>query len=185
MMKKIMLTVLILVTPVFVSANYMDNTLGDNKQVPNKLMGQIMDEAIANSMLDTPYIGFYRIDGKVKNNKIRFERVQDKYSYPDHSLESLAVGLMSLIEIPVYSTGSRIKTRATAYVAMYNGTPDQFGLENAVTIPTSLDAAPNTTVLVIIKQKEMSNAKNANMRLANSELGKRDGSQAYFFQLAI
>ena len=39
--------------------------------------------------------------------------------------------------------------------------------------------------IMIIKQKETSNARNPNMRRVNAEIGKRDGSQAYFFQLAI
>jgi hypothetical protein len=106
-------------------------------------------------------------------------------SFPDSSMETLTLGLAGLIETPVYSTGSRIKTRATAYMAFYEGDPADLGIENAITIPTSVEGDPNTFVLMIIKQKETSNARNPNMRLVNAEIGKRDGSQAYFFQLAI
>jgi hypothetical protein len=52
-------------------------------------------------------------------------------------------------------------------------------------IPTSVDGEPNTLAMVIIKQKEISNARNPNMRLANAEIGKRDGTEAYFFEMAI
>jgi|DEB0MinimDraft_6_1074348.scaffolds.fasta_scaffold134015_1 hypothetical protein len=173
--------------PVFAQAiiPFEENSLGANKVIPNKLVESVMTLEQAEKFLSKSYTGFYQLQGKVTNNKLRFEKVKQKVSYPDASLEALALGLAGMIEIPVYTTGSRIKSRATAYMAFYEGTPAEYGIENAVTVPTSVDGEPNTTVLLIIKQKETSAARNANMRLANAEAGKRDGSQAYFFQLAI
>lgn len=161
------------------------NTLATNKAVPSKLIPSVMAPEMATKFLNAPYSGFYQIQGKVKGNKMKFDKVKTKVSFPDASLEPLALGLTSLLDLPVYSTGSRIKTRATAYVAFYSDQPEQLGIDNAITVPTSVDKDPNTTVLVIIKQKETSSARNPNMQLSNAELGKRDGSQAYFFQLAI
>ena len=96
-------------------------------------------------------------------------------------MEPPAPGLAGLIEIPAYSTGSRIKTGATAYMAFYERDPAEPGIENAITIPTSVEGDPNTFVLMIIKPKETSNARNQNMRLVNAQIGKRDGSQATSF----
>jgi hypothetical protein len=173
--------------PVLAQANipFQDNSLGTNQAIPNKLVESVMTAEQAEQFLSKSYTGFYQLQGEVTNNKIRFEKVKQKVSFPDASLEPLALGLAGLIEIPVYTTGSRIKTRATAFMAFYEGTPAEYGIKNALTVPTSVDGEPNTTVLLIIKQKETSAARNANMRLANAEAGKRDGSQAYFFQLAI
>ena len=187
LLKNLFALTLVLAMPAFAQANipFEENSLGGNKVIPNKLVESVMAEEQAEKFLSKSYTGFYQLQGKVKNNKLRFEKVKDKVSYPDDSLKQLALGLAGLIELPVYSTGSRIKPRATAYMAFYEGSTEDFGIENAVEIPTSAEGEPNTIVLLIIKQKETSSAKNPNMRLANAELGKRDGSQAYFFKLAI
>ncbi len=185
-MKKVIVLLAIL-APVFASASttIAGDSLGTNNAISNKLIESLMNPEQAEKFLAAPYTGFYQIQGNVKNNKLRFNKVKSKVSYPDDSLEPLALGLADLIEIPVYSTGSRIKTRATAYIAFYRDQQDALGVSNAVPVPTSVEKEPNTIVLVIIKQKETSNARNPNMRLANAEVGKRDGSKAYFFELAM
>jgi hypothetical protein len=159
------------------------DTLGANKVLPNNLIEKLLDETVASSLLSTPYTGFYQINGTVTNNKLNFNKV--KNAFPDARLEQLALGLAGMMEIPVYSTGSRIKTRATAYVVFFKDSLQELELENVMRIPTSVDGEPNTLAMVIIKQKEISNARNPNMRLANAEIGKRDGTEAYFFEMAI
>lgn len=184
--KRAVLTFTLLI-PAFAmaTATFDENSLGANDVISNKLIESVMQAEMAEKFLEKAYTGFYQVQGNVRNNKLIFDKVKTQVSFPDDSMEPLAKGLAGLLEIPVYSTGSRIKTRATAYLAFYNGDIADLGVDNAITIPTSVEGEPNTIVLVIIKQKETSSARNPNMRLANAELGKRDGSQAYFFQLAI
>ncbi|MBT5702588.1 MAG: hypothetical protein HOI67_14165 [Gammaproteobacteria bacterium] len=52
-------------------------------------------------------------------------------------------------------------------------------------VPTSVDADPNTFVVVVIDRKDNSKATNSNIRDANAELGLRDGSDVYLFELAM
>ena len=185
-MKKIVMILLLLVPGLSVAGtDYEENTLGANKALSNKMVAKLLGDTDAERVLSTPYTGFYKIDGKVKNNKVSFEKVKAKLSFPDASLEPLALGITGLIEFPVYSTGTRIKTRVSAYVVIYKDSLQDVQFKNVVTLQTSVGAEPNAVAMVIIRQKEMSNARNPNMMLANSELAKRDGNQVYYFEVAI
>jgi hypothetical protein len=52
-------------------------------------------------------------------------------------------------------------------------------------VPTSVESDPNTLVVVVVKRKDNSKATNSNIRDANAELGLRDGSDVYLFELAM
>jgi len=112
-LKTVFVAVLLLPALAAAKTAFDNNSLGGNKSIPNKLIESVMKPDMAARFLSTPYTGFYQIQGKVRNNKLKFEKIKSKASFPDGSLEPLALGL------------------------------------------------------------------------ANSELGKRDGSQAYFFELAM
>ncbi len=187
MRKLIAIALLIVPGIALAEVTYLENTLGANKVVPNKMIENSMDADVANVLLQTPYTGFYRIDGKVRDNKMSFEKVKDKYSFPDGRLEPLALGITGLMKFPVYTTGSRVKTQATAYVAFYKDKEAIEGLdiENVMRIPTSVQGEPNTLAVVIVKSKEPGNAKDPNLRYAGTDLRQRDGTRAYFFEVAI
>lgn len=162
-----------------------EHTLGANKLVSNKILQKSLDEPLARRLLETPYTAFYQVDGEVRDNKIFLNKLKSKSSYPDESLAQIALGVASWIEFPSYSTGSRIKARASAYIALYKDVMSDLEPEEVVGIPTSLDLDPNTLVVVVVKRKDNSRATNSNMRDANAELGKRDGSDVYLFELAM
>jgi hypothetical protein len=95
------------------------------------------------------------------------------------------LGVASWIEFPSYSTGSRIKPRASAYIALFKDVLSDLEVEDVIGVPTSLDADPNTLVVVMVKRKDNSKATNSNIRDANAEFGLRDGSDVYLFELAM
>jgi hypothetical protein len=100
-------------------------------------------------------------------------------------LAQIALGVASWIEFPSYSTGSRIKPRASAYIALYKEVLSDLEVKGVMKVPTSVDADPNTLVVVVIDRKDNSKATNSNIRDANAELGLRDGSDVYLFELAM
>ena len=162
-----------------------EHTLGANKLVSNKILRKSLDASVAQIILETPYTAFYEVNGEVRDNKIFLNKLKPKSSYPDESLAEIALGVASWIEFPSYSTGSRIRPRASAYIALYKDVMSDLESEEVVGLPTSLDLDPNTLVVVVVKRKDNSRATNSNMRDANAELGKRDGSDVYLFELAM
>ena len=96
-----------------------EHTLGANELVSNKIVRKSLDEPLAQRILETPYTAFYQVDGEVRNNKILLNKLKLKSTYPDESLAQIALGVASWIEYPSYSTGSRIRPRASAYIALF------------------------------------------------------------------
>lgn len=162
-----------------------EHTLGANKLVSNKIVRKSLDEPLAQRILETPYTAFYQVDGEVRDNKIFLNKLKSKSTYPDESLAQIALGVASWIEFPSYSTGSRIKPRASAYIALFKDVLSDLEVEDVIGVPTSLDADPNTLVVVMVKRKDNSKATNSNIRDANAEFGLRDGSDVYLFELAM
>jgi hypothetical protein len=185
-MSRLILSILML-TVSFANAgqNFDHNTLGANALVPNNVVRKSLDESVAQRILGTPYTAFYRVDGEVSDNKMLLNRLKSKSSYPDESLAQIALGVASWIEFPSYSTGSRIKPRASAYIALYKDVLSDLEVKGVMKVPTSVDADPNTLVVVVIDRKDNSKATNSNIRDANAELGLRDGSDVYLFELAM
>jgi hypothetical protein len=165
--------------------NFDENTLGANKLVSNNIVQKSLGEPLAQRILETRYTAFYQVNGEVRDNKVLLNKLQSKSSYPDESLAQIALGVTSWIESPSYSTGSRIKARASAYIALYKDVMSDLEIEEVIGIPTSLDIDPNTLVVVVVKRKDNSRATNSNIRDANAELGKREGSDVYLFELAM
>ena len=58
-------------------------------------------------------------------------------------------------------------------------------VEGVIRVPTSVESDPNTLVVVVVKRKDNSKATNSNIRDGNAELGLRDGSDVYLFELAM
>lgn len=185
-MSRLILSVLMLIVS-FANAgqNFDHNTLGANALVSNNVLEKSLDESLAHRILATPYTAFYRVDGEVRDNKMLLNRLKPQGAYPDNSLAQIALGVASWIEFPAYSTGSRIRPRASAYIALYKDVLSDLEVKGVMRVPTSLDAVPNTLVVVVIDRKDNSKATNSNIRDANAELGLRDGSDLYLFELAM
>ncbi len=162
-----------------------EHTLGANNLVSNKIVRKSLDEPFAQRILETPYTAFYQVDGEVRDNKIFLNKLKPKSTYPDESLAQIALGVASWIELPSYSTGSRIKPRASAYIALFKDVLSDLDVEDVIGVPTSVDADPNTLVFVMVKRKDNSKATNSNIKDANAEFGLRDGSDVYLFELAM
>ncbi len=162
-----------------------EHTLGANKLVSNKIVRKSLDEPFAQRILETPYTAFYQVDGEVRDNKILLNKLKSKSTYPDESLAQIALGVASWIEYPSYSTGSRIRPRASAYIALFKDVLSDLEIGGVIGVPTSVESDPNTLVVVVVKRKDNSKATNSNIRDANAELGLRDGSDVYLFELAM
>tara|TARA_B100000809_G_scaffold127489_1_gene125595 strand:- start:5320 stop:5877 length:558 start_codon:yes stop_codon:yes gene_type:complete len=185
-MNRLMLSILFFTASVAQAGlGFEEHTLGANKLVSNKIVRKSLDEPLAQRILETPYTAFYQVDGEVRDNKIFLNKLKSKSSYPDESLAQIALGVASWIEFPSYSTGSRIKPRASAYIALFKDVLSDLEVEDVIGVPTSLDADPNTLVVVMVKRKDNSKATNSNIRDANAEFGLRDGSDVYLFELAM
>ena len=186
MFSKIMfrqITLLLIITcggALSVNAAYEVNTLGANKAVPNSLIKSQVDVDTAGALLETPYKGFYQIGSKVINKRITFPKVKSKQSFPDGRWEALAKGIAGLAETPAFNTGSRIDPRATAYVAFYDVDIKGVDRSKVMLLPTSVEGEPNTLAVLLVRHKNHTSAKNA-------ELGRSGqmGSNVYFFELAL
>ncbi|MDA0979227.1 MAG: hypothetical protein O3B72_11755 [Proteobacteria bacterium] len=164
---------------------YSENSVGANKALPNNIVERLLDETSAEQVLATPYTGFYEIGAKVRDNSFSFERVDDKESFPGDMYEPLALDLVNLLNIPAYDTGTRIKPRATAYVVLFREGIDTLNIDpkRMVTLPSSAGQEPNTVAMIIIRQKDTSNASSDSYR-SDIQRGNRDGNSVYFFRLA-
>jgi hypothetical protein len=162
-------------------AGYDANTLGANKSVPNSLIKKELDDSTAGIILETAYKGFYQIGGKVVKSQFTFKNVKTKKSFPDERWAEVATNIASLADAPVYSTGSRIRPSATAYVAFYD-TNIKVDRSKVMRLETSVKGEPNIVAVLVVKRKNTTSAK-------NPERGIRGGgeptSNVYLFELAI
>ena len=181
MFKKIAILVIVAFTGItVVQASFEVNTLGANKSISNSFVKKQVDADTARVLLETPYKGFYQISSKVVNKTITFPKVRATRSFPDERWEVAAKAIASLAETRIASTGSRIETGATAYVAFYD--PDMIGVDRSKVrrLSSSVEEEPNTLAVLVIKYKSHTNARNA-------QRGKKaqSGSNIYLFELAI
>ena len=132
------------------------NTLGANDAVSNALIESQVDESTAGVLLETPYKGFYQIRSKVVNSKITFSRVVSQQSFPDERWTDMAKDIASLVELPAYTTGSRIKPKATAFVVFYDVNISGLDRSKVMLLPTTTDAEPNMLVVLVIKHQNYS-----------------------------
>ena len=137
------------------------NTLGSNEAISNALVESLVDDSEAKALLDAPYKGFYQIESKVKNSKIVFSNVETKLSYPDERWEIIATEIASLVQMPAYSTGSRIDPRATAYVVFYDVDLPGVDRSSAIYLPTSAYSEPNTLAVLLIDHDNHSSTRDA------------------------
>jgi len=137
------------------------NTLGANDAVTNSLVESLVDKATAKALLETPYKGFYQLESKVKNTKIVFSKVDPERSYPDERWEALASDIASLVQMPAYSTGTRIDPKATAYVVFYDANIEGVDRSSAIYLPTSAYSEPNTLAVLLIEHDNHSSTRDA------------------------
>ena len=156
------------------------NTLGENSAISNALIKSQVDNGTAGVLLNTPYKGFYKINSKVQNKKIKFVKVKSDQSFPDQRWQGLAKGIAGLAEVAAYTTGSRIDPRATAYVAFYDVDSMQLDPSQVMKLPTSVKGDANTLAVLVVKHKNHSKA-------TSGAIGNkvRKGSDIYFFELTL
>jgi hypothetical protein len=160
-----------------------DNTLGANDTVDNRLIEKLVDSATAQVLLNAPYKGFYEIKSKISANKIIFSKLQSKSAYPDERWAEVAKGLAQLIEFPAYLTGTRIDPQATAYVAFYDIEIEGLDISTFQHIPTSIDSAPNTMAVLVIKHRSHGNAKET--QFGQTVAPMQNDENLYFLKLAL
>lgn len=161
-------------------AAYGANTLGENTAISNKLIERQVEKNVAGALLNTPYKGFYQINSRVKNQKIKFTKVKEKQSFPDERWTALAKGIASLAETPAYATGSRIDPKATAYVAFYDVNSMEIDKSKIMKLPTSIEGEANTLAVLVVKHKNHTKATSANLGVTNEQ-----DSNIYFFELTL
>jgi hypothetical protein len=159
------------------------NTLGANDAISNEMIEGQVDEGTAGVLLETPYKGFYQIKSKVKNSKITFSRIVSKQSFPDDRWTDMAKDIASLVELPAYSTGSRITPKATAYVVFYDVNLSGLDRSKVMTLPTTADAEPNMLVVLVIKHQNHSRTQGI-LGIQKSS-ADQNGNSIYFFELAM
>ena len=159
------------------------NTLASNDAIANQLIETQVDESTAGALLETPYRGFYQINSKVNGGRMTFDRVVSKQSFPDARWKDMATDIASLVEIPAYSTGSRINPKATAYVVFYDNNVSGVDRSRVMRLPTTTDAEPNMMVLLVIKHQNFSRTQA--VRGTQTESASQNGNSIYFFELAM
>jgi hypothetical protein len=159
------------------------NTLGTNDAIPNSLIEAQANGNTADVLLETPYKGFYQIKSKVKNRNITFDKVVTQQSFPDERWKDMATDIASLVEIPAYSTGSRIAPKATAYVVFYDVDMPGLDRSNVMLLPTTTEAEPNTLIVLVIEHQNHSRSQGAQGVGRNS--ADENGDNIYFFELAM
>jgi len=167
----------------FANSSFEPNTLGGNDGISNKLIASLLEDQEARAVLQTPYMAYYEVKGKVSGNKMKFDDIVENRSFPDERLAALALGIAAMANRPAFTTGSRIQPSAMAYVVFYTDKIDAIALERRMHLPTSVDKEPNTTAILIVRNADNSNARDA--RITASTKGRRDGSDIYVFDLAI
>ena len=167
----------------FANASFEPNTLEGNDEVPNKLIESLLGDKEAKAVLQTPYMAYYEVKGKVRDSNMIFNDIIENRSFPDGRLAALALGIAAMASHPSFATGSRIQPSSMAYVVFYDGKLDAIAPERRLHLPTSVDQEPNTTAILIVRKADNSRARDA--RLTNSTKLRRDGSDIYVFDLAI
>jgi hypothetical protein len=159
------------------------NTLGVNDAISNELIEGQVDESTAVVLLETTYKGFYEFQSKIKNRSITFGKVVPQQSFPDERWTDMAKSIASLIEIPAYSTGSRIVPRATAYVVFYDINMKGLDRSKVILLPTTANAEPNMLAVLVIEHQNHSRSKDVlGIRLDSAD---ENGDSIYFFELAM
>lgn len=159
------------------------NTLAANEAISNSLIESQVDEKSAGTLLETPYKGFYEVQSRIKNRRITFGKVVPEESFPDDRWGDMARDIASLIEMPAYSTGSRIEPKATAYVVFYDIDISGLDRSNVMLLPTTANRKPNTLAVLVIEHKNRSRTKDVlGVRLESADT---NGNSIYFFELAM
>ena len=159
------------------------NTLASNEAIPTQLIETQVDEETARILLETPYKGFYEIKSKIKNRSITFGTVVPEESFPDERWVSMATDIASLVEIPAYTTGSRIDPTATAYVVFYDVYMPGLDHSDVILLPTTSNARPNTLAILVVKHQNHHLTRDIrNVQTASAD---QNGNLIYFFELAL
>ena len=159
------------------------NTLETNEAIPSKLIETQVDEETARILLETPYKGFYQIESNIKNRAITFGKTVPEKSYPDERWEMMARDIASLIEIPAYSTGSRIEPKATAYVVFYDVYMPGLDHSKVILLPTTSNAKPNTLAVLVVEHRN--HLRTREIRGTQTGSADQNGNRIFFFELAL
>jgi len=179
----ILLTMLFLMGISSAQATSQVNTLSANDTISNQLIESQVDEETANILLETPYRGFYAIESKIKNRNITFGEVVTEQSFPDGRWGAMAADIASLVEIPAYSTGSRIEPTATAYVIFYDIYMPGLDHSKVILLPTSSNAKPNMLAVLVIEHRN--HLRTREIRGTQTGSADQNGNQIFFFELAM
>ncbi|NQV66639.1 MAG: hypothetical protein HQ497_14875, partial [SAR86 cluster bacterium] len=93
----------------FANASFEPNTLEGNDEVPNKLIDSLLGDQEAKAVLETPYMAYYEVKGKVRGSNMIFNDIIENRSFPDGRLAALALGIAAMASHPSFTTGSRIQ----------------------------------------------------------------------------
>ena len=184
MFKTLALLVMVSLTGI-ASAQAMNqiNTLGANDAISNTLIETQVDEGTASVLLETPYKGFYQFRSKVNHAKMIFSKPVSKQSFPDERWMDIAKDIASLVEMPAYSTGSRIEPRATAYVVFYDIDMPGVDRSKVILLPTTTDTEPNMLAILVIKHQNHSSTQDVlGTRTSSAD---QSGNNIFFFELAM
>jgi hypothetical protein len=186
MLRSIALLILLTASSfVFAKAGYEVNTLGANNAVPNRLVENKVDGDAAEALLSSQYMAFYQIKGKLEGNMMRFKNVNAKASFPDARFANVAESIAAMANRPVHNTGSRVRSRATAFVAFYEGAVPGIDASNVQHLTTSSDKAPNVMVALVIQDNDSAGKKGTRTSANQREDGAIQGSDVYLFELAL
>ena len=166
-----------------VQAMSLANTLANNEAMPKNFVENSVNESMADILLETPYKGFYQFESTVRNSKIYFNQVETQQSFPDERWMDIANEIANLVQMPAYSTGSRIVPRATAYVVFYDASISGLDDANIIYLPTSAYARPNVVAVLLIKHDNYSGARDA--LGARTRSAHQNTDRILFFELAL
>lgn len=184
MFRSIVLMVFLLTSGFAVAkVKYEDNTIGSNKAMTNKLILKKLGKERAATLLNTPYDAFYQISGKYRKDRVYFDKVKSKKSFPDDRWEAAARDIAEQIDMPMVNTGTRIQPRVMAYVVFFKDGIENLDLGPVRQVSTSIDEVPNALAVLMIKHKDSSKARID--QAVSRKQGKRNGSSLYFFGVNI
>jgi len=184
MLRSIVLLVLFAASGVAAAKPALDeNTLGANDHVPNYLIETQLSDTEAEALLTEPYLAFYQVNGKAIGSTMHFKKISNRRSYPDDRLADVAKSIAAMADRPLHNTGSRVKPRATAFVAFYEGRVDGFSSDQIQYLPTSAEKAPNIMAVLIVQDTQNSATKNGGRTVRTA--GGPEGSDVYLFELAL
>jgi hypothetical protein len=113
---------------------------------------------------------------------MRFSKLNTRESFPDDRLAYVAKSIAGMADRAVNNTGSRIKEKATAYVAFYEGRVPGISPEHIMVLTTSAQKAPNVMAVLIVKDNNSASKKGS--RTVSNTSGP-EGSGVYLFELAL